>query len=77
MPDASQDSLYRSTVRRAVTAAFGIAFIGLGVAILVVVEPLHVGAVGAAIGLGFLGGDACVGAWRGKQCLLGRIGPLP
>ncbi|MCE2950287.1 MAG: hypothetical protein ACK515_26630 [bacterium] len=77
MHDSSQEALHRSTARRAVTAAFGVVFIGLGLAILVAVEPLHLGAAGAALVLALLGGDACMGAWRGKQYLMWRIGPLP
>lgn len=65
-----------SRTARLVTAAFGLLFAALAVAVVVVsdrtIGPLIVAAV-----LGFLGVDAMVSACRGKPSFMSRIGPLP
>jgi hypothetical protein len=66
----------RSTTYRVVTAAFGILFSGLAVAVVVAAE-LTVGAAIGAAALGILGIDALVSAYRSTPSLLSKIGPLP
>jgi len=67
-----------TVTRRTVTAAFGVFFVVLAVAIVLSVDgPLSIGAFVAALAVGLLGVDACVSAVRGKRSLLERIGPLP
>lgn len=61
---------------RRVTAAFGLFFTAIAVAILVVSER-SLGPVVAAAAVGGLGIDALVSAYRNKRSLLSRIGPLP
>lgn len=63
---------------RWVTAAFGILFIGLAVAIVALPSvEMSVGAVALAVLLGVLGVDALLSAARDRCSLLSRIGPLP
>jgi len=76
MADRDPAPLARSTTYRVVTAAFGILFSGLAVAI-VVVAGLTIGAAIAAAALGFLGVEALVSAYRSTPSLLSKIGPLP
>lgn len=65
-----------SSAGRLVTAAFGLLFVALAVAV-VVVSDRSIGPLMAAAVLGILGVDAMVSACRGKRSLLSRIGPLP
>lgn len=68
----------RSGTLRVVTAIFGAFLILLAFAILLLVDrSMIVGGVVAALVLGYLGGDACLSAVRGKRALVERIGPLP
>lgn len=63
---------------RWVTAAFGVLFIGLAVAI--VAWPsieTSIGPITIAVLLGGLGVDAVHSAARDRRSLLSRIGPLP
>lgn len=66
----------RPKVHRLVTGAFGLLFVALAIAILAVSERTA-GPLVAAAGVGFLGIDALVSAFRGKPSALSRIGPLP
>ena len=59
-----------------VTAVFGLFFVVLAVAI-VVVSDRTVGLLLAAAVVSVLGIDAIVSALRNKPSLLSRIGPLP
>lgn len=68
--------LESSRVYRVVTAAFGLLFTAISIAILVVSDRT-VGPVLVAAVLGVLGVEAIVSAWRSKASLLSRIGPLP
>ena len=61
---------------RVVTAVFGLFFVVLAVAI-VVVSDRTVGPLLAAAVVSVLGIDAIVSALRNKPSLLSRIGPLP
>jgi len=68
----------RSRTPRVVTALFGVFLIVLAGAILLFVDrSMLFGGVVAALVLGLLGVDACVGAARDKPALVQRIGPLP
>lgn len=63
---------------RVVTAAFGVIFTGLAVAIIVTaVASTLTGSLIAASIVGMLGVDALISAVRNKRSLLSRIGPLP
>jgi uncharacterized membrane protein HdeD (DUF308 family) len=63
---------------RWVTAAFGVLFIGLAVAILALPSvEMSIAPITLAVLLGVLGVDAVLGAARDRRCLLSRIGPLP
>jgi hypothetical protein len=66
----------RSTAYRVVTAVFGVLFSAIAV-VVVVAAGLTVGAAICAAGLGILGVDALVSAYRSTPSLLSRIGPLP
>lgn len=59
-----------------VTAVFGLFFVVLAVAI-VVVSDRTVGPLLAAVVISVLGIDAIASALRNKPSLLSRIGPLP
>jgi hypothetical protein len=61
---------------RVVTAAFGLLFVVLAVAI-IVVSDRTLGPLLAAAVVGLLGADAIAGAIRNRPSLLSRIGPLP
>ena len=61
---------------RLVTAAFGAFFVVVAV-VLYVVSDHTIGPALAAAGLGLLGIDAIVSAYRNTRSLLSRIGPLP
>lgn len=61
---------------RIVTAVFGLFFVVLAVAI-VVVSDRTVGPLLAAVVISVLGIDAIASALRNKPSLLSRIGPLP
>ena len=76
MADRDPAPLARSTTYRVVTAAFGIFFSGIAVAIVVVAGPTVGASIGAAA-LGILGVDALVSAYRSTPSLLAKIGPLP
>jgi hypothetical protein len=65
-----------SKTYRLVTAAFGLLFMVVAVAI-VVVSDRTFGPILASAGIGILGVDAMVSAFRNKPSLLSRIGPLP
>lgn len=63
---------------RWVTAAFGVLFIGLAVAIVALPSiEMSIGPITIAVLLSVLGVDALHGAVRDRRCLLSRIGPLP
>ena len=63
---------------RIVTGCMGTLFVGLAIAIIVVVDrPIGLGALAAAMMIGSLGIDALIAAVRAKRSLLSRIGPLP
>lgn len=66
----------KSTIYRLVTVGFGIFFIAISIAIVLVTERTLGSIVAAAI-IGMLGIDAIIAAYRNKQFLLSRIGPLP
>jgi hypothetical protein len=66
----------QSKVYRAVTYAFGILFVMLGLAIFVVAE-FSLGSLIAGVLVGAFGLDAIVNTFRNKMSLLARIGPLP
>lgn len=61
---------------RLVTAAFGLLFAFLAIAIFVVSDRT-VGPLFAAVVLGSLGIEAITSAFRNKPSLLSRIGPFP
>lgn len=61
---------------RLVTAAFGLLFALLAIAI-IVLSDRTAGPLLASLVIGILGIDALVSAFRGKPSLLSRIGPLP
>jgi len=65
-----------SRTNRVVTAAFGLLFTVVSIAI-VVVSDRTVGPMLAAAVFGILGVEAIISAWRNKASLLSRIGPLP
>jgi len=65
-----------SNMYRLVTAAFGLLFLAISIAILVVSDRT-VGPILAAAVIGVLGIDATASAFRNKRSLLSRIGPLP
>jgi hypothetical protein len=65
-----------SPAYRRVTAALGLLFVGLAVAILPTNDG-GIGSYGAALGVGGLGIDALVSAARQRRSLLSRLGPLP
>jgi uncharacterized membrane protein HdeD (DUF308 family) len=63
---------------RWVTAAFGVLFIGLAVAIVALPSiEMSIGPIVIAALLSVLGVDAVHGALRDRRSLLSRIGPLP
>lgn len=63
---------------RRVTAAFGVLFIGLAVAIVALPSvEMSIGPIALAVLLGVLGVDALHSAARDRRSLLSRIGPLP
>jgi F0F1-type ATP synthase membrane subunit c/vacuolar-type H+-ATPase subunit K len=65
-------------VDRWVTAAFGLFFISLAIAMLLVcANPRPVGGYVAAFVVGGLGVDAVLSAAQNRRSLLSRIGPLP
>ena len=66
----------QSKTYRAVTYAFGILFVLLGITIFVVTE-FTLSSLIAGVAVGGLGMDAIVSAFRHKMSLLARIGPLP
>lgn len=72
----TDDQAPPSRTYRAVTYAFGILFVLLGLAIFVVGE-FSLGVLIAGVVVGGLGLDAIVSAFRDKTSLLARIGPLP
>ncbi|MEO7243071.1 MAG: hypothetical protein ABIW85_09185 [Variovorax sp.] len=77
MPDPSPSEAYLSaTVHRLVTMGFGILFVAIAVALLIITEPSWRTVLGAIV-IGGLGADAVVSAARKKKALLARIGPLP
>jgi hypothetical protein len=61
---------------RIVTAAFGLLFALLAIAI-IIVSDRTVGPLFAAVVLGSLGIESVASAFRKKPSLLSRIGPLP
>lgn len=65
-----------SKTYRLVTAAFGLLFTAIAVAI-VFVSGDTFGPILAAAGIGIIGVDALASAFRNKPSLLSRIGPLP
>ena len=65
-----------SRTNRVVTAAFGLLFTVVSIAI-VVVSDRTVGPMLAAAVFDILGVEAIISAWRNKASLLSRIGPLP
>ncbi len=65
-----------SKIYRLVTAALGLLFTAIAVAI-VVASDRTFGPILAAAGIGTLGVDAMTSAFRNKPSLLSRIGPLP
>ena len=66
----------RSPTYQWVTAAFGVFFTAIAIAILIVSE-LTIGPVSAALVIGVLGIDAIFSAYRKTSSLLSRIGSLP
>ena len=66
----------RSKSYRYITAAFGVLFTVIAIAI-IVVSDRSTGPLLAAIVVGLLGVDGIASAWRNKSSLLSRIGPLP
>jgi hypothetical protein len=61
-----------------VGAAFGLFFMGIAVAIvLLAVDANPLGASAAALLIGGLGVDALLAAIRDRRSILSRIGPLP
>lgn len=63
---------------RWVTGLFGIFLSGVAIAILLVADrPLGFGVIAAAVGVGVLGVDALVCAFRNRRSLVSRVGPLP
>jgi len=68
----------RPNSNRIVTAAFGVLFVAVAIAILLTVDrSMLIGAVIAAVVVGGLGIDALISAARGRRSLMSRIGPLP
>jgi len=65
-----------STAFRFISAAIGLLFAAIAVAI-VIVSDRSLGPILAAIVIGILGVDAMASAIRNKPSLLSRIGPLP
>ncbi|MCW8139424.1 MAG: hypothetical protein KIT58_11035 [Planctomycetota bacterium] len=70
------DSAPRSKAYRLVTAAVGLLFAGLAIAIVAVSERTFWPSLLAFV-VGVLGIEAVVSACRGRTSLLSRIGPLP
>ncbi len=63
---------------RWVTAAFGLMFVGIAIAIVYTSASDHpMGAIATAALVGLLGVDALVSAACNRRSLLSRIGPLP
>lgn len=63
---------------RWITAAFGLLFVGIAMAILLSSSSDNrTGAIAAAAVIGVLGIDALISAARNRRSLLSRIGPLP
>jgi threonine/homoserine/homoserine lactone efflux protein len=63
---------------RWITAAFGLMFVGIAIAILYTsASDQPIGAFATATLVGWLGVDALVSAARNRRSLLSRIGPLP
>lgn len=72
------DRTEKSTASRIVDLLFGILFVVLAVAILVLSEQSTLaGSIVVALVVGGLGIDAIFCAARGKRSLLARIGVLP
>jgi hypothetical protein len=65
-----------SRTYRLVTAAFGLLFVVIAVAI-VLLSDRTFGPVLAATVIGILGIEAMASAFRNKPSLLSRLGPLP
>jgi len=70
------NSASKSKTYRIVTAAFGLLFLAISIAILVVSDRT-IGPALAVSAIGTLGIDAIASALRNKLSLLSRIGPLP
>lgn len=66
----------KSKPYRIVSAAFGLMFVGIAVAIIALTDR-SAGPVVAAVVIGVLGLDAVTSALRNRPSLLSRIGPLP
>lgn len=67
-----------SRTRKTIGIMFGLLFIGIGVAIVVLAEPrTRPGSFLAAVLLAALGLDQVVASVRERASLLERIGPLP
>jgi threonine/homoserine/homoserine lactone efflux protein len=63
---------------RWITAAFGLMFVGIAIAIVYTsASDQSMGAFATAALVGWLGVDALVSAARNRRSLLSRIGPLP
>ncbi len=76
MTDTERTPAKGSLAHRLITAAFGAVFTISAIALFLLSERTIVPLLAAA-GLGLLGADAIVSAYRGTRSLLSRIGPLP
>jgi hypothetical protein len=76
MTNTNRPASAGSMTHRLVTAAFGVLFTVIAIIVLIV-SDLTIGPILTAAGLGVLGINAMVSAYRNTRSLLSRIGPLP
>ncbi|MCG9890708.1 MAG: hypothetical protein MH252_06510 [Thermosynechococcaceae cyanobacterium MS004] len=78
MKKQPSQSRARSTINRWVESAFGLLFVGTGIAMLLLAAPsTRPGSVVAALVVGGLGVETLMSVAYNRQSLLSRIGPLP
>ena len=70
------NSTGNSRSHRLVTAAFGMLFLALAIA-MIVISDRTIGPILASVATGILGLDALASAYRNKRSLLSRVGPMP
>ena len=78
MNKRTNHSRARQSADRLVSAFFGVLFVAIAVAIVVVtLDSGNIAAHLLALLIGFLGVEALLSAARNRPSLLSRIGPLP